>query len=114
MTQQEERFFYEYLRVAGDRSPLECATDISNTLGTKTPNQILNFYQETVDLIYKDKTSLAKENHRKTHKVLTKFYDTRVAPARQQKQQQSAEVCDKSPNDSKKNATAIGCPRNRT
>jgi len=114
LTQQEERFFYEYLRVAGDRSPLECATDISNTLGTKTPNQILNFYQETVDLIYKDKTSLAKENHRKTHKVLTKFYDTRVAPARQQKQQQSAEVCDKSPNDSKKNATVIGCPRNRT
>lgn len=114
LTQQEERFFYEYLRVAGDRSPSECARDISNTLGTKTPNQILNFYQETVDLIYKDKTSLAKENHRRTHRILTKFYDTRVAPARQQKQQHSGEVSEKSPNDSKKHGNTMGCSRKKS
>ena len=111
-TQQEERFFYEYLRVAGDRSPLECARDISNTLGTKTPDEILSFYQGTVDLIYKDKTGLAKGNHRRTHKILTKFYDTRVAPVRQ-KQQQSGEVSDKSPNGSKKEGTTIGCQGNK-
>lgn len=106
LTRQEERFFFEYLRVAGDRSPLDCARDIAGILGSKTPEEILYFYQDTVDLIFKDKPDLAKGNNRRTHKVLTKFYDTRVVPIRQ-KQQPSGEVSDKSPNISVKEGTAV-------
>lgn len=107
LTHQEERFFFEYLRVAGDRSPLDCARDIASTLGSKSPDQILSFYQYTIDLIYKDKTNLAKANNKKTHKILTKFYDTRVAPARK-KQHNGGCVSDKSPDGSKKDCAAIG------
>lgn len=112
LTKQEERFFYEYLRVAGDRSPRDCACDISGILGSKSVEDIASFYQDTADLIFKDKADRSKIGNRKMHKMLTKFYDTRVLPLRAtgQKQISTGDAsAEKSPKISKKDDQAGSC-----
>lgn len=86
----EERFFYEYLRVAGDRSVEDCCRDISGTLGSKTVEHVLAFYQKTLQWLTKGKETSGMTN-KKMHGILIKFYDTFVAPKRTQKKQDSIE-----------------------
>ncbi|WPT16311.1 hypothetical protein PSENEW3_00004318 [Picochlorum sp. SENEW3] len=86
----EERYFYEYLRVAGDRSVEDCCRDISSTLGSKTVEQVCAFYQKTFQWLVKGKETCGMTN-RKMHSILIKFYDTFVAPKRTQKKQDSVE-----------------------
>ncbi len=80
LNKQEERFFFEYLRIAGGRTPEECAEAIASPLG-RTPEEVLRFYSQTVDTIFKgQKGSLEGFTQQRTHRILTKFYDTKVVP----------------------------------
>ena len=80
LNKQEERFFFEYLRIAGGRTPEECAEAVSAPLG-RTQDEILQFYWQTVDTIFKgQKGALEGFTHKRIHRILTKFYDTKVLP----------------------------------
>jgi hypothetical protein len=80
LNKQEERFFFEYLRIAGGRTPEECAEAVSAPLG-RTQDEILQFYWQTVDTIFKgQKGALEGFTHKRMHRILTKFYDTKVLP----------------------------------
>lgn len=81
LNKQEERFFFEFLRIAGNRTPAECAQEIAASLETRSQGEILQFYGQTVDTIFKgQKGALDGFTYQKTHRILTKFYDTKVLP----------------------------------
>ena len=80
LNKQEERFFFEYLRIAGGRTPEACAAEIAAPL-ERDQGEILRFYWQTVDTIFKgQKGALEGFTHQRTHRILTKFYDTKVVP----------------------------------
>ena len=53
LNRQEERYFYEFLRIAGNKTPRQCAEEISAHLGTRSADDVLRFYGQTVEIIFK-------------------------------------------------------------
>jgi len=81
LNRQEERYFYEFLRIAGNKTPRQCAEEISAHLGTRTADDVLRFYGQTVEVIFKgQKGALEGFSDQRTHRILTKFYDQKVLP----------------------------------
>ena len=81
LNRQEERYFYEFLRIAGNKTPRQCAEEISAHLGTRSADDVLRFYGQTVEIIFKgQKGALEGFSDQRTHRILTKFYDQKVLP----------------------------------
>lgn len=74
----EERFFYEFLRVAGDSSKEECADSISGILRTKSKEDVVAFYDSAYSFLIKKLKVGAPESNKQRHGLLVKFYDTMV------------------------------------
>lgn len=77
----EERFFFEYLRIAGDRTKQECAKDISQALRSKTPPQVEDMYDSVFAFLAKKIQNAEAKSSRQRHKLLVRFYDNYLVRA---------------------------------
>lgn len=77
----EERFFFEYIRISGDRSQKECCQDIATSLRTKSLSQVLAWYDGVVKQLrdrYAKHHNWENVSQLSIHRRMTDFYDTLV------------------------------------
>eukprot|EP00890_Picochlorum_soloecismus_P005015 jgi/Picsp_1/5514/NSC_02873-R1_---NA--- len=79
----EERFFYEFLRIAGSRTAQECFEEISRILRTKSAAQVHNFYFNTLRFLEgkRKKTCCNLPVHKQRY-LLVQFYENFVSKKR--------------------------------
>ena len=80
----EERFFYEYLRIAGDRPQADCCQDIATALRTKTPEQVSFWFNKTLKLLKHrmgDQLNLETVSAKRANSLMVGFYDRHVVSA---------------------------------